>query len=316
MKHSVFFNDAENHWDNALPLGNGVMGAMLYFEGGALHMPLNHYEVYYTINDSVLPSDREKEDLEILKNAHRIGASDCTYGKKQTEMRAKADGNIPRGDEPFCEYRITREMATDEKRYSIMPFSGSYPATGEISLGFSPRLDGARHSLVLSVEEAVVSLTLEKEDDRVTAETRVLREDCVITELAATSGELIRSLSVSFAPCRDQDAPVVAFRMADERTLVYTVTRPLPPSGKPFAFSGVVRLLGARASLSCNEYEATLSFTECEERLTVLTGVFTDWRYSDTAVEGLFRLADWEGRLDAMKAEHALYWRGFFEKAS
>lgn len=55
MKHSVFFNNAENHWDNALPLGNGVFGTMLYFEGGTLYMPLNHYEVYYNINDSVLP---------------------------------------------------------------------------------------------------------------------------------------------------------------------------------------------------------------------------------------------------------------------
>ncbi len=316
MKHSVFFNDAENHWDNALPLGNGVFGAMLYFEGGILHMPLNHYEVYYTIHDSVLPSDREKEDTEILKDAHRVGAPDCAYGKKHAEMRAKADGNIPRGNEPFCEYRITREAATDEKRYSIAPFSGSYPSTGEISLGFSPRLDGARHSLTLSVEEGAVSLSLEKGDDRITAETRALREDCVITELAATSGELISSLSVSFAPCRDQDAPTVRFHMEDESTLVYTVTRHLPPSGKPFAFSGVVRLLGARASLSHNEYEATLTLTECEGQLTVLTGIFTDWRYSDTAGEGLRRLADWEDRLDAMKEEHALYWRGFFERAS
>ena len=59
MKHSVFFQNADNHWDNALPLGNGCFGAMLFFEENKLFMPLNHYEVYYNIKETVLPEDQE-----------------------------------------------------------------------------------------------------------------------------------------------------------------------------------------------------------------------------------------------------------------
>ena len=47
MKHSVVYTNTDSHWDNALPLGNGVYGAMLYYEKNVLHMPTNHYEVYY-----------------------------------------------------------------------------------------------------------------------------------------------------------------------------------------------------------------------------------------------------------------------------
>ena len=46
MKHSVVYTNTDSHWDNALPLGNGVYGAMLYYEKNVLHMPTNHYEVY------------------------------------------------------------------------------------------------------------------------------------------------------------------------------------------------------------------------------------------------------------------------------
>jgi len=50
MKHAVVFKNCSNHWDNALPLGNGVFGGMVYYNGTKMFMPLNHYEVYYNIS--------------------------------------------------------------------------------------------------------------------------------------------------------------------------------------------------------------------------------------------------------------------------
>ena len=41
MKHFVHFHNADNHWDNGLPIGNGCFGAMLYFEDGKLYMEIN-----------------------------------------------------------------------------------------------------------------------------------------------------------------------------------------------------------------------------------------------------------------------------------
>ena len=55
--HSVVFKNSENSWQNALPLGNGVFGAMAYYKDKILSLPLNHYEVYYNISSAVLPED-------------------------------------------------------------------------------------------------------------------------------------------------------------------------------------------------------------------------------------------------------------------
>lgn len=120
MKHSVFFNNAENHWDNALPLGNGVFGTMLYFEGGTLYMPLNHYEVYYNINDSVLPSTFEKDDLAVIADADSIGKEGCSYGEAHRACIKKADGNISPRASRFVN-TASPESKREIKRHTVSP---------------------------------------------------------------------------------------------------------------------------------------------------------------------------------------------------
>ena len=84
MKHSVRFDNCENHWDNALPLGNGVFGCMLFYERARLHMPMNHYEVYYNISDTVLPDDI----LASMPECDEPGAI-------HNQCRQRADRNMP-----------------------------------------------------------------------------------------------------------------------------------------------------------------------------------------------------------------------------
>ena len=47
--HQIVFRDVANGWHNALPIGNGRMGAMVFFQDHALHIALNHYDCYYGI---------------------------------------------------------------------------------------------------------------------------------------------------------------------------------------------------------------------------------------------------------------------------
>ena len=79
MKHSVLFQNADNHGDNALPLGNGVFGAMLYYEDGTLHMPLNHYEVYYNIGDSVVYPMHGAGIIEDIEQKEILGKQQSYY---------------------------------------------------------------------------------------------------------------------------------------------------------------------------------------------------------------------------------------------
>lgn len=317
MKHSVLFNNADNHWDNALPLGNGVFGTMLYFEEGTLYMPLNHYEVYYNINDSVLPSSFAEEDDKFIAEAKKtLGTPEYPYGKMHESRRKMADNNNAVTDEPFCEYRVTREQATREQAYGITPLSNTYPMTGDLSFSFAKSLDGADHTLALEVEDASVRLSLAKGDKKLSMRTAVLRRDLVLNELEGSEADLLSAIDISFAPWRDLDAPKVEFEKIDGETFVYTVTYLLPPSKKPFLFSGVVRLIGATADLVSDEYTASLRILSANPTFSVLTGVFTDWHYADTKAEGLAKMDEWEKALPALKKEHADYWTAFFEKAA
>lgn len=316
MKHSVIFKNAENHWDNALPLGNGVFGTMLYYEDGTLHMPLNHYEVYYNINDSVLPSATAEEDEAFLAKVKDLSDEEiAAYGEEHRARRRKADGNLPPEGEPFCEYRLTREQARDPKAYGITPFSGSYPMTGDLSFSFASALADGGHSLLLDVEDASVTLSLQKEEKSLSMRTVILREDCALNEIEMSEAGLLSAITLSLAPYRDLDAPDITFRAVDAHTVAYTVTRPLPPSGKPFVFSGILRVLGATVTLASDAYTATLT-PDGGKSITLMTGIFTDWRYADTEKEGIVQMDAWTRTLPCLKAAHADYFRAFFEKAS
>ena len=98
MKHSVVFDGCDNHWDNALPFGNGVFGCMLFYEDDRLYMPMNHYEVYYNISKRVLPED--------IYNATGISN---TPGALHKSVRERADFNRPPEGQPFCLYRTDRD---------------------------------------------------------------------------------------------------------------------------------------------------------------------------------------------------------------
>ena len=103
MKHSVVFNGCDNHWDNALPFGNGVFGCMLFYEDNKLYMPMNHYEVYYNISKNVLPEDI----FAATGIANDPGSTHKWY-------RDRADFNRPPEGEPFCLYRTDRICTLDE----------------------------------------------------------------------------------------------------------------------------------------------------------------------------------------------------------
>ena len=129
MKHTVIFRNRENRWDNALPLGNGVLGAMLFYEKHRLSMPINHYEVYYNINGAVLPADK-------LASFPR---DDGKGAQRHAAIHALAENNIPVGDEPYCDYtyRKERQQAMADSSDGVRELSHSYPCTGELIFGFA-----------------------------------------------------------------------------------------------------------------------------------------------------------------------------------
>lgn len=304
MKHSIIFDGCDNHWDNALPLGNGVFGCMPFFEGGQLFLPMNHYEVYYNISDSVLPKDRLAA-MEISGDPGAVHRS----------VRARADFNQPTAGEPFCLYRFSRDNGHVRFRGGI---GESYPCTGELIFSFSDRLQNGTQKLGLYIEDAYTELMLSKNDVQLTVKTITARQDCIIHTVKQSAPDLLTEIRCTFPDYRDTKGtpPKITYRCHENGTVSYTVTRMLSED-KPFVFSGVIR--GAGASLTIKALEgndAVLTVSSDAAEYSIITSVCTDWRYQ-TLPEDAVRENEMQCEmLPALMTEHRAYWKQFFDRSS
>lgn len=303
MSHLVKFENSENTWMNGLPLGNGVFGAMAFYEDGVLSLPMNHYEVYYNISAAVLPAD---------KLAGCQGAI-TDPGALHRSYEQRAEDNIPPEGEPYCVYRQNRKNAPD---YAAGSFSGAYPVTGELKFLFDDSLKNASSALSLDVEAARVDFSLTDGSRQLKLEIIVARQDCIVVKVNETEKGLLRGVQLYYPPYRDRKYPDISFSQPDSRTVSYFVEERLPDKGntfKPFRFSGAVRLKNAACTMKNVEYGVLAEVDAASEEFEFITGIFTQWRYENLPDYGMMdRFED----TDALRAEHAAYWQDFFSRGN
>lgn len=304
MKHAVIFKNRQNKWDNALPLGNGVFGSMLFYEKNKLFMPMNHYEVYYNIRKNVLPEDIYKA----MPDAEEPGAF-------HREKLKRAELNQPTENDTYSFYGSEKEETFNKKNYAIKELSNSYPPTGDIVFSFADSMEEADSYMALYVEEAKAELKLEKDGRKIEIDTIVSRKDCIITKVTQNQSGLLKAVRISFEPYRKSDYPDIKYQQIDERTFAYTVARYLSSdSERPFVFSGIISFVGAEGTLSSDSTGADIEITKADKEFTVLTSVFTDWKYGDPLNDGLPIVREYEKSIDEMYREHGEYWAEFFTR--
>ena len=136
MSHHITFDGVYNNWNNALPLGNGKMGAMVFFKDHSLHIALNHYDCYY----SILPRYTKKDTG--AKPKRRTYDAICEMVDKE-----RAEAEISRTTYTQTLYPVQKD--------SRPTYNGSsFPVAGEIVLKLCEELD--EFSLRLIIEEGVV----------------------------------------------------------------------------------------------------------------------------------------------------------------
>ena len=286
--HTIKFENRENDWKNALPLGNGVLGAMAYYNENILHLPINHYEVYYNISENVLPEDILK-NLPVEKNP----------GEGRKYHKARADRNQPKENEPFLYYRKDRQNL---KAGNVTSFDGSYPQTGELDFEFSESFE--KHTLGLTVEKATVDF--EAEDFSLNV--RILRSDAILTEI---EGKKLSKINMVFTKQRSRDLPEIVFGEINSNTFYYNVKMALSEN-KDFSFAGVLKLIGAEGKLEGNE----IFIKSQENQVKILFGIYTEWKYKNPLCDGLEDIKKLYKKIDGLKDEHEKYWREFFERSS
>lgn len=305
MKHNIRFEETGNRWDNALPLGNGVFGCMVYYEDGMLHQAMNHYEVYYNISGNVLPCDKLKNSVQ-CENPGELHA--------QTEK--KANDNQPVGDEPYCDYHDKKETAFDMDKKGLDIFSSTFPQTGELIYSFSDIISDAENTVELFVEDAKTRLTLKKDGIFLCADTVVAREDCVITSVKQERTGLVKSIKIDFPKYARSAENKIEYRAVDNRTVLYTVNYGSVIDDSRFEFCGAVRFAGAECSVEIKENGAEIKVLNDSKEFKILTGIFTDWRYAPVAECGLKKIIEFENKINKLYDEHARYWEEFFARSS
>lgn len=145
--HTIVFDQVETGWHNALPLGNGRMGAMVFFRDNTVHVALNHYDCYYQNlytrrqKTEKEPGERYRQLCEIAENAKRHPEVERTH-YNQT-LRPGGSGKRPQ-------------------------FEGtSHPMGGELLFCLSEEMRGAKTDLRLLIEEAVVVFTAENGESKI-----------------------------------------------------------------------------------------------------------------------------------------------------
>ncbi len=310
MKHSVTFNNCENHWDNALPFGNGVLGCMLFYENKKLYMPMNHYEIYYTTRNDSIPKNRQPEELcggELFPKAP---------GEMHSEYLSRAEANKPPEGEMFCQYKADRSRAFLKKDYGIRKFSNAYLSAGELVFSFSDVLDAAQQKLALHLEDAKGVLTLQNKHSNISIETTVLREDCILNTVSQTDAGLLKSLTISFPVYRDSCNLEVHYDLIDTKTIRYTV-KCLFSDRKPFTYAGVLRFTDAEIDLrKTSGNDAEIFITRSETCFSILTGIFSEHKYETPSESALIEIQAFADNIAMLVNEHREYWTNFFERSS
>ena len=138
MPHTITFTNVYNTWKNALPLGNGKMGAMVFFKDHALHIALNHYDCYYA------SLHRYNTAPSAPRSAPRIYEDYC-----KTTDEARKNENYER-----AHYIDILNPNAKNKRPQWT--TQSHPQGGEIVLPLNKAIE--EFTLCLHIEEAVVTL--------------------------------------------------------------------------------------------------------------------------------------------------------------
>lgn len=297
MAHQITFKNCENSWSNALPLGNGVFGAMVFYEDGVLSLPMNHYEVYYTLSDTVLP-----QDLLRAQTAAEPGA-------KHQSVVTRAQRNLAPEGEPYCPYHMDR---INGEPYAHKLSSKSDPATGELKIYFDPTLRDGDSELTLNIESAQVDFTLCKGADSLHLNIWIAREDCLVIRAKQSRPGLICAAEFWNPATRDRKEPEYAYLQPDPHTAAYRAHR-VYSSGKAFDFSVALRSVGVTCPMSVLDDGARMELSGNSIAFELLVGVFTQWRYE--SLPALAQLDAFENT-ETLLAAHAAYWQEFHSRGN
>ncbi|MDQ0973576.1 hypothetical protein QFZ31_003454 [Neobacillus niacini] len=309
--HVVKYENAESGWNEALPLGNGNFGGMVFFEEHKLTMALNHYEVYYK------KLHRYSEKYKSGEGPH----FDKVFGFTFDEMkqRAKERQRDPEQGSYFL-YTDALWNSAFYRRYGKPGGGATHYPTGEIQLVPHEELSDPDHySLQLNVEKACIDFQIEKESNKLDARTIVTQnEDFVVTQINQTNSTLLKAVVMSI-PSRRYANMTIHYHQLNDTTFYYTGS--FYPDGEdkeygPFSFLVMMRLIGAKGHPEIASNGMDIHIHDAERKVTLITTVVTEEETKELLQTATQRLDNAVHFLTDKVTHHKQHWETFWKKSS
>lgn len=310
--HTVRYENASSGWNEAMPLGNGHFGGMMFFEDNRLTMAMNHYEVYYQKLHRYSKKYRNGDGRDFRRQ----------YGFTFEELKRRTMEMYRNADEgPFYLYGDSFSENNMYRKYGKPSGGASHYPTGEIQLFPATGLaDPDCCSLTLNVEEAYVSLQIEKEKSKLDVKTIVAREgDFVVTQIKQTNGGLAEAFAMS-VPVRRYADMSVKYEQIDDTTFAYTGS--FYPDGEdkerygPFTFLVVTKLIGAKGEADVAPDALFVRLRDAGEHVTLLTTVVTEEETKELLPTALRRVGESAAQVGRLMESHQSYWNSFWSRSS
>ncbi|ACT02284.1 glycosyl hydrolase family 95 catalytic domain-containing protein [Paenibacillus sp. JDR-2] len=309
---TVTYDNTPSSWNEALPLGNGHFGGMVYYEDEMMTMALNHYEVYY-------------RKLHRYSTAFQQGEGQhfrLQYGRTFDELRKHAQEMYRNpAEEPFFLYGDALSASSMYRKYGKPPRGSSHYPTGEIKLYPSAELkDPDHYELQLDVIKAEVRLRIEKEDKKLEVATITAEDgDFIVTDIRQTDGTLVSAIELTL-PLRRYADIEASYHSHDDTTFYYIGS--FYPDGedkerhRPFSFVVMTKLLGAKGTAVNSTGVIRIRLDDAENNLTLLTTVVTEAQADDPLQTAFERLRQYVPGLSAARERHQSYWQNFWRRSS
>lgn len=170
--HEICFQDVENSWDQALPVGNGKLGAMVFFEDRVLHIAINHYDCYY--RHLPRPAGMVHKGHDSHTDSPRMFQDPARFRDTYEELCKKTDRLRESGDTMYMHYSRMLHPDSNVKRPDYQ--GTSYPEGAELLLSPSQIPENGSFCLTLLIEEARIIFEAQYDGKSVKAEIIAARQ--------------------------------------------------------------------------------------------------------------------------------------------
>lgn len=314
VMHSISFDNAYNDWNEALPMGNGVFGGMVYFRDYAYTTAMNHYEVYYSIHERPGAQAGLSAQLGECREHYLQSAVEKT-------RNCETDG--------FLHYRKTIWPDADTVKDAPLHMGMSHPPTGEFSILLNrSEFSEDRFRLQLDIEDAQIRLQAGEKERQISIMSKVLvGRDIILTDIRQTVPGLISAVEVTYPQRRNHEGHTWQFFQTDRKTFGFQAAfrsgkrieeQTEQEAGKEnpcFRFCVYFSLDGAEAEMEVRENKMLLHLKNQEKEIRLLTHVLTELQSRNLPVDGSKNIRAAEAALSEELDSHRIHWSRFFQKA-